>query len=121
MVDGEPRIVSDPPLIVPIYELSPRGTRRLDPRSRSLFRTYRALAPGRSQRAARGLSLVDLARKVVGVGSVGTRCWILLLLGKDNEDPLFLQVKEARASVLEPGSAAAGSATTGSGSLRVSA
>ena len=46
--------------------------------------------------------LVDVARKVVGVGSVGTRAWIVLLLGRDGEDPLFLQVKEAQASVLEP-------------------
>ena len=46
--------------------------------------------------------MVDLARKVVGVGSVGTRCWIVLLLGRDGDDPLFLQVKEAQASVLEP-------------------
>ena len=46
--------------------------------------------------------MVDLARKVVGVGSVGTRCWILLLLGRDSNDPLFLQIKEAQASVLEP-------------------
>src|SRR3954471_22117668 len=46
--------------------------------------------------------MVDLARKVVGVGSVGTRCWIVLLLGRDGEDPLFLQIKEAQASVLEP-------------------
>lgn len=45
--------------------------------------------------------MVDLARKVVGVGSVGTRCWILLLLGRDGDDPLFLQIKEAQASVLE--------------------
>src|SRR5206468_3603879 len=45
---------------------------------------------------------VDLARKVVGVGSVGTRAWVALLLGRDGEDPLFLQVKEAEASVLEP-------------------
>ena len=42
----------------------------------------------------------DMARKVVGVGSVGTRCWIILLLGRDGTDPLFLQVKEAEASVL---------------------
>ena len=46
--------------------------------------------------------LVDFARKVVGVGSVGTRCWIALLLGRDDADPLFLQIKEADASVLEP-------------------
>jgi uncharacterized protein (DUF2252 family) len=49
-----------------------------------------------------GYQLVDFARKVVGVGSVGTRCWIALLLGKDTDDPLFLQIKEAEASVLEP-------------------
>ena len=49
-----------------------------------------------------GYRMVDFARKVVGVGSVGTRCWIVLLFGKDDGDPLFLQIKEAEASVLEP-------------------
>ena len=51
--------------------------------------------------------LTDMARKVVGVGSVGTRCWIVLLLGRDDDDPLFLQAKEAQRSVLEPAPRAA--------------
>ena len=63
--------------------------------------TYRGSLAARSAGAARQFRLVDFARKVVGVGSVGTRAWIALLLGRDNEDPLFLQMKEAEASVLE--------------------
>jgi uncharacterized protein (DUF2252 family) len=66
-----------------------------------LFEGYsRSLQPDR-RRLVQGFRCVDLARKVVGVGSVGTRCWILLLLGRDESDPLFLQVKEAGPSVLE--------------------
>jgi uncharacterized protein (DUF2252 family) len=57
--------------------------------------------------------LVDFARKVVGVGSVGTRCWISLMLGRDDSDPLFLQIKEAEASVLEPYSGRSGFANHG--------
>ena len=66
--------------------------------------------------AARGVRVDDFARKVVGVGSVGTRAWIALLLGRDGQDPLFLQVKEAEASVLEEFLARASSKTTASGS-----
>jgi uncharacterized protein (DUF2252 family) len=98
-VDGEPRIVSEPPLIVPLAELGAQSTESLlrlvvDAYDRSLPADRRVLL-GRYR-------LVDLARKVAGVGSVGTRCWIVLLLGRDERDPLFLQVKEAQASVLEP-------------------
>ena len=65
---------------------------------------------------------VDIARKVVGVGSVGTRAWVVLMLGRDEEDPLLLQVKEAQASVLEPYLGASRvPPTTGSGSSRASA
>ena len=101
-VDGRPRIVADAPVLVPIADLLPgpgelaefetqitellaKYRRTLDPDRRSLLDQYK---------------LTDVARKVVGVGSVGTRCWIALLLGRDHSDPLFLQVKEAEKSVL---------------------
>ena len=66
------------------------------------YRAYRRSLQHDRRHLLEGYRLVDFARKVVGVGSVGTRCWIALLLGKDDADPLFLQVKEAEASVLEP-------------------
>ena len=103
-MDGEPRFVSDPPLIVPIEELLP-GTSGDAIREQlgEMLATYRAIAASRSPPCSlESYRYVDLARKVVGVGSVGTRAWIVLLLGRDGEDPLLLQVKEATASVLEP-------------------
>jgi uncharacterized protein (DUF2252 family) len=101
LVDGKPRIAAKPPLIVPVADLGP-DHESLERTIRALFRSYkRSLARDR-----RGLldrfRYADLAHKVVGIGSVGTRCWLLLLLGRDDSDPLFLQVKEAHASVLEP-------------------
>ena len=66
------------------------------------FRAYRATLPDDRRLLLERFEIVDAARKVVGVGSVGTRCFIVLLLGRDANDPLFLQVKEATASVLEP-------------------
>lgn len=100
-VDGERRFAADPPLVVPVddlmrggqhaafvaelHQLVERYGRSLSTERRQLLRQYR---------------VVDIARKVVGVGSVGTRCWILLLLGKDDTDPLILQAKEADHSVL---------------------
>jgi uncharacterized protein (DUF2252 family) len=105
LVDGEPRIVSDSPLIVPANELAEQvgiPADALEGEIHQLFREYRrTLQPDRRE-LLEAFRLVDLARKVVGVGSVGTRCWILLLLGRDSDDPLFLQIKEAQASVLEP-------------------
>ena len=101
VVDGKPRIVLDPPLIVPIGELAGDGA-DLEAELKTIFRSYRhSLEPDRRS-LLESFDYGDLARKVVGIGSVGTRCWILLLLGKDSSDPLFLQVKEAQASVLEP-------------------
>jgi hypothetical protein len=105
VVDGEPRIISDPPLIVPIAELA--GEAGLDPDEITagvleLYRGYRRTLQPDRKTLLEEFRYVDLARKVVGVGSVGTRCWILLLLGRDDEDPLFLQVKETGPSVLEP-------------------
>jgi uncharacterized protein (DUF2252 family) len=103
--DGEPQIISDPPLIVPMRELAEEAgvpADRVIDGLHELFRKYRrSLLPDR-RHILEQFRWLDIARKVVGVGSVGTRCWIVLLLGKDNEDPLFLQVKEAQASVLEP-------------------
>jgi uncharacterized protein (DUF2252 family) len=98
-VDGEPRIVSEPPLIVPVSELADDGTEAY---VRASFRSYRRSLPSDRRVLLEQFHYVDLARKVVGVGSVGTRCWILLMLGRDERDPLFLQFKEAEASVLEP-------------------
>ncbi len=102
-VDGEPRIISDPPLIVPIAELvEGRAQEEITASILELFRGYRRTLQPDRKALLEGFRYVDLARKVVGVGSVGTRCWILLLLGRDDGDPLFLQVKETGPSVLEP-------------------
>jgi uncharacterized protein (DUF2252 family) len=102
-VDGEYRIVSQPPVIVPMRELSNNGTSQsaLEQIVREQFRTYRATLTEDRRRLLERFTFVDMARKVVGVGSVGTRAFIVLLQGRDQNDPLFLQVKEATASVLE--------------------
>jgi uncharacterized protein (DUF2252 family) len=103
LVDGEPRIVSDPPLIVPLAELVPTAEEPDASKAfQTLIRSYRRTLPADRRRLLERFRYVDAARKVVGVGSVGTRAWIVLLLGRDNDDPLFLQAKEAEASVLEP-------------------
>jgi len=100
-VDGEPRIVSDPPLIVPIEELLPDDDRReVMAELAMLLRTYRKTLESDKRHLLEQFRFVHLARKVVGVGSVGTRAWIGLLLGRDGQDPLFLQMKEAQESVL---------------------
>ena len=102
-VDGGPRIVSDPPLIVPIGDLLGAEEAAADvARLAALLRDYRRSLPYDIRQLAASYEPVDLAHKVVGVGSVGTRAWIVLLLGRDEADPLFLQVKEAQRSVLEP-------------------
>ena len=103
MVDGEPQIVSDPPLIVPFEDVVPAGDQaeRRGVRTR-VIRSYRRSLPPTAGSSSTGYRYVDLARKVVGVGSVGTRAWVVLMLGRDDNDPLFLQLKEAQASVLEP-------------------
>ena len=138
MVDGRLRILSDPPLIVPIDELTtsdlggdrqgdrsgkrrggPRGGQRGGPRGgppggkrgmidraaleasyRDIIARYQRTLETDRQYLLAQYNYCDMARKVVGVGSVGTRCWIVLMLGRDEEDPLFLQVKEAQPSVL---------------------
>jgi len=102
-VDGKLRIVSDPPLIVPVEELPEEDQpEAVETQVRSLLRTYRESLAHDRRHLLDGYRYVHLARKVVGVGSVGTRAWIVLLIGRDETDPLFLQFKEADASVLEP-------------------
>ena len=100
LVDGEPRIVSDPPLIVPIEQLAEPD--RIVEAIRSILHSYRRTLLDDRRHLLERFRYAHAARKVVGVGSVGTRVWIVLLLGTDDTDPLFLQVKEAQASVLEP-------------------
>jgi Uncharacterized protein conserved in bacteria (DUF2252) len=102
LVDGRPRIISDPPLIVPVDELLPRQTdkKALESQLNDLIGQYRRTLPTDRRFLLGEFEVADMARKVVGVGSVGTRCWILLMFGRDESDPLFLQVKEAQASVL---------------------
>jgi uncharacterized protein (DUF2252 family) len=99
---GEPRIVAQEPLIVPVEELVETGSEweNADKLIRGLLRDYRQTLGGQHH-PIEEFRFVHAARKVVGVGSVGTRCYILLMLGRDDSDPLFLQVKEAQASVLE--------------------
>jgi uncharacterized protein (DUF2252 family) len=102
VVDGRPRIISDPPLLVPLEELLPSTTdyAAFEAQIRRLLTQYRRTLETDRRFLLETYAFADMARKVVGVGSVGTRCWIILLLGKDTSDPLFLQVKEAEKSVL---------------------
>jgi len=102
VVDGEARIVADPPLIVPIDDLL-QGKERdeMFDGLHELLDSYRETLEHDRRVLLEEFRLTDFARKVVGVGSVGTRAWIALMLGRDGEDPLFLQMKEAEASVLE--------------------
>ena len=100
IVDGEPRIASDPPLIVPIEDVV-SGEEQAE-LLRGAIRTYRRTLTTDRRSLLERFRYVHAARKVVGVGSVGTRAWIVLMLGRDEQDPLFLQFKEAEASVLEP-------------------
>jgi uncharacterized protein (DUF2252 family) len=102
MVDGRPRIISDAPVLVPIDELIPADADRasLEAQLTGLIAKYKRTLPTDRRYLLDQFEFCDMARKVVGVGSVGTRCWIVLMLGRDESDPLFLQVKEAEASVL---------------------
>jgi uncharacterized protein (DUF2252 family) len=103
MVDGLPRIIRDPPLIVPIEDLLPPAERlELEQAVRMIIRSYRRSLPSDRRHLLERFRYAHAARKVVGVGSVGTRAWIVLMLGPVDDDPLFLQIKEAEASVLEP-------------------
>jgi uncharacterized protein (DUF2252 family) len=101
-IDGEPRIVADPPVIIPIEDLVQPGTEWENPVPviEKLLASYRRTL-GRQHHPLEEYRYVHAAYKMVGVGSVGTRCYIMLMLGRDHGDPLFLQVKEAQPSVLE--------------------
>jgi uncharacterized protein (DUF2252 family) len=103
LVDGQPRIVGDPPLIVPIEDVaSDKELPQLEQLIRGIIRDYRRSLPSDRRHLLEQFRYAHAARKVVGVGSVGTRAWIMLMEGRDAADPLFLQAKEAEASVLEP-------------------
>ena len=102
LVDGRPRIIADPPLLVPAEQLaeSPQDFATFLSQINDLIAKYRRTMETDRRYLLEQYDYCDLARKVVGVGSVGTRCWIVLMLGRDDSDPLFLQVKEAEESVL---------------------
>jgi uncharacterized protein (DUF2252 family) len=103
IVDGQLRIADLSPLIVPYDQLGTgQEAEVMFEAFTVLLRAYRGTLEAHRRDLLEGFHLVDVARKVVGVGSVGTRAWIALLLGRDDQDPLFLQIKEAEASVLEP-------------------
>ncbi|MFI6676176.1 DUF2252 domain-containing protein [Kribbella sp. NPDC050470] len=102
LTDDGVRIKADPPLVVPIADFLPDLDREeLETGVRNLLNLYRRSLPTERRVLFDQYEFVDMARKVVGVGSVGTRCWIVLLRGRDDGDPLFLQVKEAGPSVLK--------------------
>ena len=101
-VDGQPRIISDPPLIVPVDDLFPgHDGETVQAEMGDLLAAYRTSLVSDRKHLFDQYRFVHMARKVVGVGSVGTRAWILLFEGLDGGDPLFLQAKEAQSSVLE--------------------
>jgi uncharacterized protein (DUF2252 family) len=101
-VDGELRFLSDPPLLVPVEDLfADADAWKVEDTVRGSLRAYRRTLQGDRRHLLETYRYAHLARKVVGVGSVGTRCWVALFIGRDEGDPLLLQVKEADASVLE--------------------
>jgi len=102
MTDAGPRIMADPPLLVPLAELVAPGEQvSVYEYLVGVLRGYEETLPTDRQHLLGRFTPIDAARKVVGVGSVGTRCFVLLMLGRDGDDPFFLQIKEANASVLE--------------------
>jgi uncharacterized protein (DUF2252 family) len=101
--EGRRRFVHDPPLLVPLRELlEPDEAERAAGLLRDCLRRYRASLPAPQRALIDRFRVADMAHKVVGVGSVGARAWVVLMLGRDERDPLVLQVKEAQPSVLEP-------------------
>ncbi|WP_406839575.1 DUF2252 domain-containing protein [Streptomyces sp. AHU1] len=103
MVDGQALIAADPPLVVPLQDLLPDMERgALEKQLRKLIGSYSRSLNSDRRFLLKQYRFADVARKVVGVGSVGTRCWIVLMLGRDDSDPLLLQAKEADESVLAP-------------------
>lgn len=104
LVDGRYRIVSQPPIVVPLRDLEQQFNMTPDEVEKAIhdqFRDYRATLQDDRRHLLERFEIIDVARKVVGVGSVGTRAFIVLLQGRDAQDPLFLQVKEATRSMLE--------------------
>jgi uncharacterized protein (DUF2252 family) len=104
LVDGRYRIVSQPPIVIPARDLAAAAgvsSSEVDHLVRDQFRAYRATLRDDQRHLLERFQIVDMARKVVGVGSVGTQAFIVLLQGRDADDPLFLQIKEAMPSVLE--------------------
>jgi uncharacterized protein (DUF2252 family) len=101
-VDGKLRIASDPPVLVPIEELAGGRPQAAENQIREVVDSYRESLSPAQRHLFDGYRYVHAARKVVGVGSVGTRAWIALFVGRDEGDPLFVQIKEAQPSVLEP-------------------
>jgi uncharacterized protein (DUF2252 family) len=104
LAGGQYRIVSQPPIVVPLRDLAATyglSAEEADQVIREQFRAYRATLQADRRQLLERFQVVDAARKVVGVGSVGTRAFIVLLQGRDAQDPLFLQIKEATSSVLE--------------------
>ena len=104
LVDGRYRIVSQPPIVIPARDLAAAAgvsSSEVDELVRDQFRAYRATLRDDQRQLLERFHIVDMARKVVGVGSVGTLAFIVLLQGRDAQDPLFLQIKEAMPSVLE--------------------
>jgi len=104
LVDGQYRIVSQPPIVIPVRELSDSygmSADEVENTIREQLRSYRTTLQDDRRHLLEQFEIIDVARKVVGVGSVGTRAFIALLQGRDQQDPLFLQVKEATKSVLE--------------------
>jgi uncharacterized protein (DUF2252 family) len=103
LVDGQPRIIGDPPLIVTIEDVAGDEERpQIEQFIHRIIRDYRRSLPNDRRHLLEQFRYAHAARKVVGVGSVGTRAWIMLMQGRDAADPLFLQAKEAESSVLEP-------------------
>ena len=101
-VDGSLGLISDPPLVVPLAELLPsKDAAAFVAGINALVDQYTGSLRTDLRPVVESYQLVDVARKVVGVGSVGTRAWVVLMVGRDDSDPLFLQVKEAQASVLQ--------------------
>ncbi len=102
VVDGELRFRNDPPLLVRVSELSGEADAgQVQDMIHEGIRSYRETLLGDSRHLLESYKFVDVARKVVGVGSVGTRAWVALFRGDDTDDTLILQIKEAEASVLE--------------------
>ncbi len=103
VVDGELKIIHDPPSVVPFEEIFPADKLPgLDDRIRGILSDYRETLSLDRRQLLDNYRYVHAAMKVVGVGSVGTRAWMVLMIGRDMGDPLFLQIKEAQESVLEP-------------------